>query len=108
MFSPKASKKEENSKYIPGIYTSTLTLGDSTLNVEVTVDETHIRHVNLVNIDESITTMYPLLTPTLENINDKLSTTDNLDDLGTSQNQYTNILLIQSIKNAAKKAEIKE
>ena len=45
---------------------------------------------------------------TLENINDKLSTTDNLDDLGTSQNQYTNILLIQSIKNAAKKAEIKE
>ncbi|MBQ4522797.1 MAG: hypothetical protein IJA10_07580 [Lachnospiraceae bacterium] len=108
MFFPKSSKEENTTKYNPGIYTSTLTLGDSTLNVEVTVDENHIKQVNLVNIDESITTMYPLLTPTLEEINEKLSTTDNLDDLGTSQNQYTNILLIQSIKNAAKKAEIKE
>ena len=107
MFFPKSSKEETTAKYNPGIYTSTLTLGDSTLNVEVTVDENHIKQVNLVNIDESITTMYPLLTPTLEEINEKLSTTDNLDELGTSQNQYTNILLIQSIKNAAKKAEIK-
>lgn len=108
MFFPKSSKEENTAKYNPGIYTSTLTLGDSTLNVEVTVDENHIKQVNLVNIDESITTMYPLLTPTLEEINAKLSTTENLDDLGTSQNQYTNILLIQSIKNAAKKAEIQE
>ena len=108
MFFPKKERENNNAKYHPGIYTSTLTLGESTLNVEVTVDENHIKQVNLVNIDESITTMYPLLTPTLEEINQKLSTTDNLDDLETSQNQYTNILLVQSIKNAAKKAEIQE
>ena len=108
MFFPKKERENNNAKYHPGIYTSTLTLAESTLNVEVTVDETHIKQVNLVNIDESITTMYPLLTPTLEEINQKLSTTDNLDDLEISQNQYTNILLVQSIKNAAKKAEIQE
>lgn len=108
MFFPKSTTKETTAKYNPGIYTSTLTLGDSTLNVEVTVDENHIKRVNLINIDETITTMYPLLSPTLEEINKKLSTTDNLDDLETSKNQYTNILLIQSIKNAVKKAEIKE
>ena len=108
MFFPKSAKEKEQAKYQPGIYTSTLTLGDSTLNVEVTVDENHIKQVDLVNVDESITTMYPLLTPTLEEINENLSTTDNLDELTSSKNQYTNILLIQSIKNAAKKAEIKK
>lgn len=108
MFFQKSAKEKEQAKYRPGIYTSTLTLGDSTLNVEVTVDENHIKQVNLVNVDESITTMYPLLTPTLEEINEKLSTTDNLEELTSSKNQYTNILLIQSIKNAAKKAEIKK
>ena len=59
-----ASETTEPS-YNPGTYDSTITLGESTLSVMVTVDEHSIRDVALSNLDESVTTMYPLLSSSL-------------------------------------------
>ena len=107
MFFPKSSKEETTAKYNPGIYTSTLTLGDSTLNVEVTVDENHIKQVNLVNIDESITTMYPLLQPTIEDLAQQICDTQSLDNIQLSEdNPYTSQILLNAIEEALKKAVV--
>ena len=54
--------------YSPGIYTSDITLNNTALEVEVTVDETHINSIRFTNLNDSITTMYPFIEPENEEI----------------------------------------
>ncbi len=103
----KEKKKDTSStqKYVPGVYSSAITLGENTLNVSVTVDEETISGVSIENLDETVTTMYPLLEPALNEINSQISVVDNVDDITYSkENQYTYIILNQAIKNALEQA----
>ena len=95
----------ETAAYIPGVYSSTVQLGESTLDVEVTVDSNRICDVSIVSLNETVTTMYPLLTPALEEINSQLPNIESVDELtGSADNQYTSVILIQAIKNALEPA----
>lgn len=92
-------------KYVPGVYSSTITLGENTLNVSVAVDEDTISGVSIENLNKTVTTMYPLLEPALNEINSQISIVDNVDDITYSkENQYTYIILIQAVKNALEQA----
>lgn len=103
----KEQKSETTSKYNPGVYSSTITLGDNTLNVSVSVDEDTISGVDIENMDEAVTTMYPLLEPALNEINEQISVVDSVDDITYSKdNQYTYIILNQAIKNALEQATV--
>ena len=94
-------------KYNPGVYSSTITLGENTLNVSVTVDKDTISGVKIENLNETVTTMYPLLEPALNEINNQISVVDNVDEISYSkENQYTYIILNQAIKNALEQAKI--
>ena len=108
MFSSKNETKETIANvYQPGIYTASVDLGGSALNVEVTVDANRITHVALVETSESITTMYPLINSTLDEINAQLTTIDSPDELTfSSDNQYTTTIIKQAILAASQKAEI--
>ena len=100
------NKTEPTSKYIPGVYSSTITLGENTLNVAVTVDEDTINGVDIENLNETVTTMYPLLEPALNEINNQITTVGNVDDITYSEeNQYTYIILNQASKNAIEQAQ---
>lgn len=93
-------------KYIPGVYSSTITLGENTLNVSVAVDEDTISGVSIENLNQTVTTMYPLLEPALNEINSQISVVDSVDDITYSkENQYTYIILNQAIKNALEQAD---
>lgn len=110
MFLPKEKKTnmdaEEIMNYIPGVYTSTIQLGDNTLDVQVTVDSKKIKSVSLEQLDDSIKTMYPLIEPSVASINEQLSSISSIDKLTfEDDSQYTNTILKQAIKNALKKAE---
>ena len=105
----KSSKTETTSKYNPGVYSSTITLGENTLNVSVSVDENTVSGVSIENLDETVTTMYPLLEPALNEINNQISVVDSVDDITYSkENQYTYIILNQAIKNALEQATVTE
>lgn len=94
-----------NAIYNPGIYTAGVTLGSETLNLEITVDETQITHVGLVNTSETVTTMYPLVTSSIDEINQQLPTITDPDELTFSnENQYTTVILKQAIEAALEKA----
>jgi len=110
MFGKEKDKKAETTcKYDPGVYSSTITLGENTLNVSVSVDEDTISGVNIENLDETVTTMYPLLEPALNEINEQISVVESIDDITYSKdNQYTYIILNQAIKNALEQATITE
>lgn len=108
MFSSKQKGEQTVSAnpYIPGVYSSTIQLGDSSFDVQVTVDSDTISSVSLVNLESSVTTMYPLLAPTVDEINQQISTIDSIDDIQySSNNQYTAILLNRAIKNALTQAQ---
>ena len=106
MFSPaKKDSHIDDKKYIPGIYTSTLTLNNNALEVEVTVDESHINSIRFSNLDESITTMYPLIQPAIEDIAEQVYKSQSLDDIQySSSNPYTSQSILNAINAALEKA----
>ena len=110
MFGKEKNKKAETSgKYNPGVYSSTITLGENTLNVSVSVDKDTISGVTIENLDETVTTMYQLLEPALNEINEQITVVESVDDITYSKdNQYTYIILNQAIKNALEQATVTE
>ncbi|MCH5265026.1 MAG: hypothetical protein J1F02_03945 [Lachnospiraceae bacterium] len=111
MFFPSGKDSEttsattETAKYNPGIYNSQIELGDSTLNLEVVVDTDQIKSVSFINLEDSVTTMYPLVKPSLETIEKELVKGTAIDDIPLSdKSKYTESLLIEGIKAALDKA----
>ena len=112
MFSPdRGSKKEKASitettaettdVFSPGVYSSTLNLGGSKLLVTVTVNGSSISHIDLQEMDETVTAMYPLLAPSLDDINKQLDANVALDDITFSgDRQYTTIMILDAARQA--------
>lgn len=105
----KKDKSTETMKYTPGKYTSSIMFNDNTIDVEVVVDENRINSISLVNLDESVATMYPLMQPALDNISQQIYDKQTLEgiDYGT-ENQYTSTVLINAIKEALGKAQVEQ
>ena len=95
--------------YYPGIYTTTMEVNDTTIHLELVCDENHINSVRLINLDEAVETMYPLLTPALEDLELQLSLDVPLEELEfTEGSTYTQTLLVEAIAQAIDKAEVKQ
>ncbi len=95
--------------YTAGKYSSSISLNDTTLNLEVVVDKNHINSVTIKNIDEAITTMYPLVEPSLDSITKQLYDDVPIDQINIEEDsKYTEQLLIDAIKAALDKAKVTE
>jgi uncharacterized protein with FMN-binding domain len=91
--------------YIPGTYTSSISLNDSALEVQVTVDRDHINSIELIHLDEAVETMYPLVTPALAELATQILSTQSLEGITyQSESQYTSIVLYNAIVSAIEKA----
>lgn len=104
--SPSASgKKAETFAYIPGVYTSTLQLGENSVEIEIVLDENNINSIRLVQLDEAVTTMYPLIEPSLESITQQIYDSQSLDNITFSDdNRYTSSVLLEAISETIEKA----
>ncbi len=107
MFFPKQEdSRNTDPRYVPGIYTSTVTLNNTNLEVEVVVDATHINAIRFSNLDETVTTMYPLAAPTIEYIAEQIYETQSLENITLNEESpYTSQVIVNAIENALKKAE---
>lgn len=93
------------SPYVAGVYTSSVIINNQALEVEVTVDKDHINSVRLVNLDETVTAMYPLFEPVLEDIREQLILGQSIDTVTyPAESQYTSQVLLESIRLALDKA----
>lgn len=110
MFFPKGEKNtSQQQKYVPGIYTSTVTINNTNLEIEVSVDSSHINAIRCSNLDESVTTMYPLVQPAIESIAAQIYETQSLENITYSEdNPYTSQVILNAIEDALKKAEVTE
>lgn len=114
MFWPgKDGKKEEASlsnqtekEYEAGVYTQELQVGDATLNLQLSLDEDCIKSVEIVNLDESVETMYPLMQPTVEEISNQLAAGKSMDEIVVSEeSQYTEKVIVDAVSSMIKEHE---
>lgn len=93
------------SNYIPGVYTTQLVLSGQAVDVEVIVEQDSITSIRLNNLDESVTTMYPLLEPTFHTICEQIYETQSLENITyTADSKYTSLVLLEAIRNSLEKA----
>jgi uncharacterized protein with FMN-binding domain len=111
LFFPKESDTEDvlpTAQYVPGVYTSSVMLNDSAVDVQVILDEDKIKSISLVNLDETVETMYPLVKPAMEELSSQIIASQSLENITYSQNnQYTSIVLLSAIQDAIEKASLK-
>lgn len=104
---PSSEEEAVRTSYIPGVYATSLVLSNHSVDVEVTVDADCISSVRLVNLDEAVTTMYPLLAPSFDAIAEQLCTTQSLEHISYSdENKYTTLVLLEAVRTSLEKAEI--
>ena len=68
-----SNKKEDvssapTSAYVAGVYTSSITLNNQTVDIQVVVDKDRIKSAGIVNLEESVAAMYPLLETSMADI----------------------------------------
>ncbi len=104
-----ASETASAAVYVPGVYTSSIQLNENSFDVQVTVDTDHINAIQLVNLSETASVMYPLMEPTLEEIAQQIYTTQSTENITYSdENKYTSMLLLEAVEDALEKARAKE
>lgn len=100
---------QEKSFYVPGKYTTSLQIGESSVDVEVTVDRANITSVRLVNLTQVVSTIYPLMEPCMDTIAAQICEKQSLEGLVyPDENKYTSQLLIDAVGTALDKAKLSE
>ncbi len=95
--------------YIPGVYTTELILGNQSIDVEVIVDQNSITSIRMVNLNDAITTMYPLLEPTFEAICSQVYQLQTLEGVTySSDSKYTSLVLLETIQSSLDKASVSQ
>lgn len=101
-----SAKAEVPSRYTAGIYTASLTLGSSPVELSVTVDKDYISSIQFHQLDEAVAAMYPLMEPALESLSEQIVGSQSMEDISYSEeSQYTSMMLMDAIQTAISKAE---
>lgn len=103
----KPSVPDGEARYVPGKYTTSLQIGADTVDLEVVVDESCINSIQLINLSEAVTTMYPLMEPCLDTIAEQIYEKQSLDEIiWPEENKYTSQLLVNAIETTLQKAAL--
>lgn len=93
--------------YIPGVYSTTVNLGNQTIDIEVMVDANTITSVELVNLSEEVETMFPLVEPSFEDIAKQILSTQSVDSVTYSSDaKYTSLVILEAIDTSLEKARV--
>lgn len=85
-------------EYEAGVYTKEIRIGDAMINLQLSLDENNVKSIELVNLDESVETMYPLMAPTVEKISEQLAAGRSMEEIvGSEDAQYTEKLIVETV-----------
>ncbi len=103
----KKSASTGSDKYIAGVYNSELTLGESKINLRVSLDKDRVKSVEIVNLKESVETMYPLIKPAVKEISDQLAQDIAPDQVVLSDDSpYTSQLILDTVCQVMNEASV--
>ena len=93
------TKSKGDGKYEAGIYTKEITLGDAAVNLELMLDEDRVKSLELVNLEESVETMYPLMKPTVKKLSKELAAGTDIKKIELSKDaKYTEKMIVESVE----------
>lgn len=96
--SPQAAR---TSAYVPGVYSTPVTLNNNVMDLQVIVDADHINGIQLVTLSETSAAMFPLMQPALDKIAVQVCETQSTKDIYyEASSQYTSQMLLQAIDTA--------
>lgn len=99
--------QDTSALYVPGTYTTAMTLNGSNVELAVTVDETAILSIELQNLDETVSVMYPLMEPALEELSTQIIKQQSIEGIQySSDNLYTSTILLNAITASLTQAKI--
>lgn len=110
--SPSAISKDSASaegqpSYKAGVYNSELTLGDTSIHIQVALDSDHVKSVELVNLKDSVETMYPLIKPAVKEISDQLAQNISPEEVVLSDDSpYTSQLILDKVTEIMQEASV--
>ena len=92
-------------RYTAGV-SSPVTLGDTVVDVTVTVDPNRIKAIDLNNLSETTSTMYPLIRPAMEELEAQILEKQSTKDITwEATGKYTAGILLNAIEKALDRAE---
>ena len=101
----KNTASDSETTYNPGVYTSSLMLNNSSLEIEVCVDSHRINSISVKNMDEAITTMYPLMKNSINDLSNQIINSQSLENITyTGDCKYTYMILLDAISTTLDKA----
>lgn len=99
------TKNADTVTYSPGVYASSIILNGTPVDIQVTVDSDNINNIELVNLSDSVQTMYPMLNNSFDEIKNAVIANGTADNITyNSSNKYTASLLLTAIQSALDKA----
>lgn len=107
MFAPTKEDGEsvETMDYVAGVYSASMMCGSSAVDVQVIVDDNSINSISLVNLDETVETMYPLMEPAFDSIREQVLKNQSTEEITYNADyQYTAMMLLNAIEEALEKA----
>lgn len=103
------ASQDSSAIYVPGTYTTAMVLNGSNVELAVTVDETAILSIELQNMDETVSVMYPLMEPALEELASQIIEAQSIEGIQySSDNLYTSTVLLNAITSSLNQAQITE
>lgn len=100
---------DQKQVYKAGVYNSELSLGDTTINLQVALDTDRVKSVEIVNLEESVETMYPLIKPAVQEISDQLVQNISPEEVILSEDSpYTSQLILDKVSEIMSQASVEE
>lgn len=91
--------------YSPDVYTSSILLNGTPIDIQVTVDSDNINNIEMVNLSESVQTMYPMLNSSFDEIKTAVINNGSTDNITyNAGSKYTATMLLSAIDSALAKA----
>ena len=91
--------------YSRGVYTSSILLNGTPIDIQVTVDSDNINNIEMVNLSESVQTMYPMLNSSFDEIKTAVINNGSTDNITyNAGSKYTATMLLSAIDSALAKA----
>lgn len=99
-----SSGASKSHTYTPGIYTSSISVNGTPVEIQVTVDESNINAIELKNLSESVTTMYPMMQTSFDELSEQVIKNGSTANISyEADNKYTSTVLLNGIEQALDK-----
>lgn len=96
-----ANPSSQKKLYQPGVYTTSITLNNNVMDLQVRVDRDHINSISLVNLSETAAAALPLMEPALEKLAVQICDAQSTKEIYYEEaSQYTSQMLLRAIESA--------